>query len=191
MVTTQHNHVCMAIFAVFTLECLPMRHKLNHLALRAKLVLKATRKAYEQCQAMRAASGQSGILVTTVSRARRAVSGVQAADGYRFRTHHRRGSLDALAASRVESALAYCLHPDCRGDRTDSRHWRVGADARLLPKQIMAAGGTVAVTDGSQPLGATVPSRRPVQHRDGNAAGFRAGRTLSRTIHPAIKSRLF
>ena len=53
--TTQHNHVCMAIFAVFTLECLTMRHKLNHLALRAKLWLKATRQACEQCQPMRAA----------------------------------------------------------------------------------------------------------------------------------------
>ena len=45
----------MAIFAVFKLECLTMRHKLNHFALRAKLLLKATRQAYEQLQAMRAA----------------------------------------------------------------------------------------------------------------------------------------
>jgi hypothetical protein len=54
-VTTQNNHVFMAIFAVFKLECLTMRHKLNHFALRAKLLLKATRQAYEQLQAMRAA----------------------------------------------------------------------------------------------------------------------------------------
>jgi hypothetical protein len=54
-VTTQNNHVFMAIFAVFKLECLTMRLKLNHFALRAKLLLKATRQAYEQLQALRAA----------------------------------------------------------------------------------------------------------------------------------------
>lgn len=54
-VTTQNNHVFMAIFAVFKLECLTMRHKLNHFALRAKLLLKATQQAYDQLQTLRAA----------------------------------------------------------------------------------------------------------------------------------------
>jgi len=35
-VMTLNNHVFMAIFAVFKLECLKMRRKLNHFALRTK-----------------------------------------------------------------------------------------------------------------------------------------------------------
>jgi hypothetical protein len=40
---------------VFKLECLKMRHKLNHFALRAKLLIKATQQAYQQLQTLRAA----------------------------------------------------------------------------------------------------------------------------------------
>ncbi len=54
-VTTQSNHVFMSIVAVFKLECLKMRHRMNHFALRAKLLLTATQQAYEQLQALRAA----------------------------------------------------------------------------------------------------------------------------------------
>lgn len=54
-VTTQGNHVFMAIVAVFKLECLKMQHQLNHFALRTKLWIGATRHAYEQLQALRAA----------------------------------------------------------------------------------------------------------------------------------------
>jgi 2-keto-3-deoxy-galactonokinase len=54
-VMTQNNHVFMAIVAVFKLECLKMRHKLNHFALRAKLLIKTTQQAYQQLQALRAA----------------------------------------------------------------------------------------------------------------------------------------
>lgn len=54
-VTTQNNHIFMAIVAVFKLECLKMRLHLNHFALRAQLWITATRHAYEQLQAMRAA----------------------------------------------------------------------------------------------------------------------------------------
>lgn len=54
-VTTQTNHVFMAIVAVFKLECLKMQHHLNHFALRAKLWLNATQHAYEQLQALHAA----------------------------------------------------------------------------------------------------------------------------------------
>lgn len=45
----------MAIFAVFKLECLKMKTHLNHFALRAKLLIKATRQAYQQLQAQRVA----------------------------------------------------------------------------------------------------------------------------------------
>lgn len=54
-VTTQNNHVFMSIYAVFKLECLNMKHKTNHFALRAKLFIKATRQAYSELQALRAA----------------------------------------------------------------------------------------------------------------------------------------
>src|ERR1700712_4299857 len=52
-VTTQSNHVFMSIVAVFKLECLKTQHHLNHFALRAKLLIKATQQAYEQLQALR------------------------------------------------------------------------------------------------------------------------------------------
>lgn len=54
-VTTQNNHVFMAIYAVFKLECLKLKHKTNHFALRAKLFIKATRQAYAELQALHAA----------------------------------------------------------------------------------------------------------------------------------------
>jgi hypothetical protein len=54
-VTTQNNHVFMSIYAVFKLEFLNMKHKTNHFALRAKLFIKATRQAYAELQALRAA----------------------------------------------------------------------------------------------------------------------------------------
>jgi len=53
--TTQNNHVFLSIVAVFKLECLKMRHRLNHFALRAKLFITATQQAYRQLQALRAA----------------------------------------------------------------------------------------------------------------------------------------
>ena len=49
-VTTQNNHVFMVIYAVFKLECLKMKHKMNHFALRTKLLIKATQQAYQQHQ---------------------------------------------------------------------------------------------------------------------------------------------
>ena len=52
-IRTQSNHVFMAIYAVFKLECLKIKHKLNHFALRTKLLLKATRQAYEELQVLR------------------------------------------------------------------------------------------------------------------------------------------
>ena len=54
-VTTQNNHVFMSIYAVFKLECLKIRHKVNHFALRTKLFVKATQQAYQELQALLAA----------------------------------------------------------------------------------------------------------------------------------------
>lgn len=54
-VTTQNNHVFMAIYAVFKLECLKLKHKTNHFALRAKLFIKATQQAYAELKSLRAA----------------------------------------------------------------------------------------------------------------------------------------
>ena len=54
-VKTQTNHVFLSIVAVFKLECLKIKHKKNHFALRAKLFIKATQQAYQELQAMRAA----------------------------------------------------------------------------------------------------------------------------------------
>lgn len=54
-VTTQNNHVFMAIYSVFKLECLKIKHKLNHFALRMKLLIKASQQAYHQLQKLQAA----------------------------------------------------------------------------------------------------------------------------------------
>jgi hypothetical protein len=54
-VRTQANHIFMAVYATFKLECLSVKKKLNHFALKSKLLVSATRSAYEQLQAMKAA----------------------------------------------------------------------------------------------------------------------------------------
>lgn len=54
-VRTQKNHVFMSIYAVFKLECLKLKHQLNHFALRAKIIIKATQLAYAELLALRAA----------------------------------------------------------------------------------------------------------------------------------------
>jgi len=38
-VTPQYNHIFMSIYAVFKLECLKIKHKINHFATRAKLFI--------------------------------------------------------------------------------------------------------------------------------------------------------
>jgi hypothetical protein len=55
-VRTQSNHVFMAIYATFKLECLSITNKLNPFALCRKLLINATRCAYEQLQLFRAAA---------------------------------------------------------------------------------------------------------------------------------------
>jgi hypothetical protein len=54
-VTTQNNHVFMSIYAVFKLECLKIKHKANHFALRTKLFIKANQIAYAELKKLRTA----------------------------------------------------------------------------------------------------------------------------------------
>jgi hypothetical protein len=54
-VTTQNNHVFMSIYAVFKLECLKIKYKTNHFALRAKFLIRATQQAYAALQSLRTA----------------------------------------------------------------------------------------------------------------------------------------
>jgi hypothetical protein len=55
-VRTQSNHVFMAIYATFKLECLSISNKLNPFALCRKLLINASRSAYAQLQLFRAAA---------------------------------------------------------------------------------------------------------------------------------------
>ena len=55
-VRTQSNHVFMAIYAVFKLECLSIKNKINPFALRLKLLINASRTAYAELQQWRAAA---------------------------------------------------------------------------------------------------------------------------------------
>jgi len=54
-VMTQKNHIFMSIYAVFKLECLKIKHKTNHFALRTKLFIKANQLAYKELQKLRTA----------------------------------------------------------------------------------------------------------------------------------------
>jgi len=49
-VRTQSNHVFMAIYAVFKLQCLSIKTKINPFALRLKLLINASRSAYAELQ---------------------------------------------------------------------------------------------------------------------------------------------
>lgn len=44
----QSNHLFMSIYAVFKLECLKLKYKTNHFALRTKLLVKANRNSYDK-----------------------------------------------------------------------------------------------------------------------------------------------
>jgi len=55
-VRSQSNHVFMAIYAAFKLECLSLKNKLNPFALCRKLLINASRSAYAQLQLFRAAA---------------------------------------------------------------------------------------------------------------------------------------
>ena len=49
-VRTQSNHAFMSIYAVFKLECLSIKNKINPFALRLKLLINASRSAYAELQ---------------------------------------------------------------------------------------------------------------------------------------------
>lgn len=53
-VRTQSNHVFISIYAVFKLECLSLKTKINPFALRLKLLINASRSAYAELQQWRA-----------------------------------------------------------------------------------------------------------------------------------------
>jgi len=53
---TQSNHVFMAIYATFKLECLSIANKLNPFALCRKLLINASRAAYAQLRVFQAAA---------------------------------------------------------------------------------------------------------------------------------------
>lgn len=50
---TQNNHIFATIYAVFKLECLKIKHNMNHFALKAKIYMKALRNAYGELQVLR------------------------------------------------------------------------------------------------------------------------------------------
>ncbi len=50
MVRTQSNHIFASIFAYYKLECMSMKTKLNHFAIKAKIYEKAIKVAYEELQ---------------------------------------------------------------------------------------------------------------------------------------------
>ena len=54
-VRTQSNHIFLAILSFFKLECLKMKHHLNHFALRAKLLIRANQIAFMELQKLKGA----------------------------------------------------------------------------------------------------------------------------------------
>ena len=54
-VKTQSNHIFLSILAFFKLECLKIKHNLNHFALRAKLLIRANQIAYQELQVFKSA----------------------------------------------------------------------------------------------------------------------------------------
>ena len=54
-IRTQINHIFLSIMAVFKLECLKIRHHLNHFALKAKLLIRANQIAFAELQRLKGA----------------------------------------------------------------------------------------------------------------------------------------
>ena len=54
-VRTQSNHVFASIYSAFRLECLFIKHKMNHFALRSHLYMKTIQLASEELQNLKAA----------------------------------------------------------------------------------------------------------------------------------------
>ncbi|MBF2056539.1 MAG: hypothetical protein IGQ45_04770 [Cyanobacterium sp. T60_A2020_053] len=54
-VRTQCNHIFMSIYAAFQLECLKIKHKINHFALRSHIYIKALQEAMNKLRLLKAA----------------------------------------------------------------------------------------------------------------------------------------
>jgi len=54
-IRTQSNHIFLSVLSFFKLECLKIKHQLNHFALRAKLLIKANQIAYSELQRLKGA----------------------------------------------------------------------------------------------------------------------------------------
>ena len=54
-VTTQISHLVMSMIAVFKLECLKIKHHINHFALRANVLIKANFVAMTELEKLRCA----------------------------------------------------------------------------------------------------------------------------------------
>ena len=54
-VRTQSNHIFLSVLSFFKLECLKIKHKVNHFAMRAKLLIRANQVAYAELQKLKSA----------------------------------------------------------------------------------------------------------------------------------------
>ena len=54
-IRTQSNHIYLSILSFFKLECLKIKHKMNHFALRMKLLIRANQMAYSELQTFKSA----------------------------------------------------------------------------------------------------------------------------------------
>ena len=54
-IRTQINHIFLSIMAVFKLECLKIKHRLNHFALKTKLLIRANQIAFAELQRLKGA----------------------------------------------------------------------------------------------------------------------------------------
>lgn len=52
-IRTQCNHIFMSIYAAFQLECLKIKHKMNHFALRSRIYIKALQEAMSELQKLK------------------------------------------------------------------------------------------------------------------------------------------
>ena len=54
-IRTQSNHIFMSIYAAFQLECLKLKHKMNHFALRNRIYVKALQQAMSELHLLKSA----------------------------------------------------------------------------------------------------------------------------------------
>jgi hypothetical protein len=55
-IRTQTNHIFMSIYAAFQLECLTLKHKMNHFALRSRIYIKALQQAMSELHSLKSMS---------------------------------------------------------------------------------------------------------------------------------------